>query len=608
MKKSRILVLDEDPGPGREVGLSVPDHAVEFDYRAPSQLSDADCDLSSYAAVAVPIRNARPDLIDLLSGPRADGGPVFLYRGAPPLEEAAHWVIHGTPAGRAPEGKGDGQLLPESLEYYAMTSLYRQCLRMMVCHDAGGLIARITDAFTGEMGTQGCVMWLPSPDEPDEFIVASVHGAIAIDGEGSRFRLSQSDLAEAVWAGLPFPAPSGGLYVPLRHQAKTVGLVKLGDRDTHGGYAEPELHTAQVLADYAAAALNTVNRLGRIDKISLRDPETGAHSAAFLEDYFEKEKNKAGRFRRPLSVVFLVFENIAFLSEQTRENVVTGAVVATVDAIRRALRESDLLARQDANRFCIVLPETDSFGAALAVRRLRKAIRDTSRIRFLGIDFSLQAFFMSATSPRDGRDLKDLMRLAEEKHLRQQKSALHRMRLRERPFWEAFDLLVGKPDAYDLLRRGEEVPFFQRIRRDLGRNGHFSMPRENFLRVLEAIAQDIAGTREERGIVIVAGPTPEIYKQIFLSYQPEPPSKKNIYIVGQAGSTRFDARNLLYISAEDEMLKDREVILCLKENGAYGLFGADRGEEVEGFNTADEWLVDAMIEKFQEMYLLQGNF
>jgi hypothetical protein len=56
------------------------------------------------------------------------------------------------------------------------------------------------------------------------------------------------------------------------------------------------------------------------------------------------------------------------------------------------------------------------------------------------------------------------------------------------------------------------------------------------------------------------------------------------------------------------MLRDREVLLYLKENGAFALFGADRGGEIEGFNTADEWLVEAMMEKFQNMYLLQGNF
>jgi diguanylate cyclase (GGDEF)-like protein len=621
MKRSRILVLEGNADGARESRLSVLDHVVEFDYRSADQLSDGDSDLSAYAAVAVPMASARPDVIERLSAQPSGGGPVFLYRGGPPLHEVARWVIWGSPSDGVQEGQGSDRLLSESLEYYSMASMYQQCLRMMACQDEENLLVQIADAFTGELNTESCVVWLASSEEPDELVIASVRGVIGIEREGSRFHLSRSDIAEAVWTGGPFVVPAGSaagsgapvaigssLYVPLRFQEKPVGLVKLGDRDGQRPYAERDLHMAQIIADYAAAALNMVDRLGRIDKIALRDPETGAHSAAFLEDYFDKERYKASRFRRPLSVVFLVVENLSYLVEQTRENVVTGALVTMVDAIRKALRDSDLLARQDANRFCIVLPETDAFGAALAMRRFRKAVRGKNRIQFLGSEFTLQPFFMSATCPRDGRDLADLVRVAEEKHVRQQKSPLHRMRLGDRPFWEAFDALVGKPDAHELLRKGEDVPHFQRIRRDLGRNGHFSMPRENFLRILEATAQDVACTRGERGIVIVAGPTPEIYKQIFLAFQADPPSRKNIYIVGTAGNTRFDAQNLLYVAADDEMLRDREVILCLKENGAYGLFGTDRGVEVEGFNTADEWLVEAMLDKFQEMYLLQGNF
>lgn len=607
MKKSRILVLENGAGEGRETRLSVLDHAVEFEYLAPDVVSSPEFDLSSFAAVAVPIASARPDLIERLSAAHPESGPVFLYRGGPPLHEVARWVIWGSPSETDAGGHVGDRLLSESLEYYSMASMYQQCLRMMACQDGETLLAQLAEAFTGELATESCVVWLAGSEEPDEMVIASVRGIIGIEQEGSRFFLSQSEIAEAVWTGAPFLAGSS-MYIPLRHQEKPVGLVKLGSRNNQRPYGDRDLHMARIIADYAAAALNMVDRLGRIDKISLRDPETGAHSAAFLEDYFEKERYRATRFRRPLSVVFLVIENLAFLTEQTREDIVTDALVRTVDAVRKALRDSDLLARQDANRFCIVLPETDGFGAALAVRRFRKAIRDTTGIRFLGAEFSLQPFFMSATCPRDGRDLPELIRVAEEKHARLQKSPLHRMRLAERPFWEAFDALVGNPDGYELLRKGEDVPYFQRIRRDLGRNGHFSIPRESFLRILEAMAQDANSSADDRGIVIVAGPTPEIYKQVFLSFQSDPPSRRNVYIVGLAGNTRFDAKNLLYVAADDEMLKDREVILCLKENGAYALLGTDRGGEVEGFNTADEWLVDAMLEKFQQMYLLQGSF
>jgi diguanylate cyclase (GGDEF)-like protein len=617
MKTSRILVIEERSSPGRELRLNLLDHAVEFDFRDSAKENLETLDLSRYAAIVAPVESARTRMIRVLSDANRYGGPLFLYRDEPPVHEVARWVIWGSPSHDGPEGPVADRLLAESLEYYSMASMYQQCLEMMSTQDEEKLLAQVTETFVNALEGASCVIWLVSSSDPDEMLIASVRGAIGIDREGSRFFLSRSDTAEYVWKGDPFLVSTGGekgvrsgsdLFVPLLHQGNPMGLVKLGERSDGKPFGEREIHMARIIADYAAGALNTVDRLGRIEKVSLRDPETGAYSAAFLADYFEKERYKASRFHRPLSVVFLVVENYSFLMEQIRESIVVGALTSMVNTVRKAVRDSDLVAREEGNRFCIVLPETDSFGALLAVRRLRKAVKEKCRIQFLGTEFFLQPFFMSATSPRDGREFPDLLRVAEEKFARQQKSPLHRMRLLERPFWDAFEILVGRRENYDLLRKGEDVPYFLRFRKDLGRNAHFSVPRETWLRILEAVAQDVAATPGERGLVIAAGPTPEIYKQIFLSFKPSLTLHRNVYVIGQSGSTRFDSKNLMYVAAEDEQLKDREFVLHLKEGGAYGFFCSARENEVEGFNTADESLVEAMVEKAKEMYQLQGNF
>ena len=617
MKTSRILVIEERSSPGRELRLNLLDHAVEFDFRDSAKENLETLDLSRYAAIVAPVESARTRMIRVLSDANRYGGPLFLYRDEPPVHEVARWVIWGSPSHDGPEGPVADRLLAESLEYYSMASMYQQCLEMMSTQDEEKLLAQVTETFVNALEGASCVIWLVSSSDPDEMLIASVRGAIGIDREGSRFFLSRSDTAEDVWKGDPFLVSTGGekgvrsgsdLFVPLLHQGNPMGLVKLGERSDGKPFGEREIHMARIIADYAAGALNTVDRLGRIEKVSLRDPETGAYSAAFLADYFEKERYKASRFHRPLSVVFLVVENYSFLMEQIRESIVVGALTSMVNTVRKAVRDSDLVAREEGNRFCIVLPETDSFGALLAVRRLRKAVKEKCRIQFLGTEFFLQPFFMTATSPRDGREFPDLLRVAEEKFARQQKSPLHRMRLLERPFWDAFEILVGRRENYDLLRKGEDVPYFLRFRKDLGRNAHFSVPRETWLRILEAVAQDVAATPGERGLVIAAGPTPEIYKQIFLSFKPSLTLHRNVYVIGQSGSTRFDSKNLMYVAAEDEQLKDREFVLHLKEGGAYGFFCSARENEVEGFNTADESLVEAMVEKAKEMYQLQGNF
>lgn len=587
--------------------MVVYDRPVEFDIRPSNRLARDGIDVSRYCAVIAPVECAERDFLDSLGTDPKSGPMIFLYRGEPPLREAARWVAWTNPAAEGGDPELTDRLLTESLEYYSLASLYQQCLKIMTSQDDDKVLAQITDTFVHELGAESCVIWMVSPADPDEMMIASVRGAINIDREGSRFFLSQSEIADSVWNGKPF-LHDLAVYVPLFHQEKPIGLVKLGERLDRKSYGERDLYVARVISDYAATALKMVERLFRMEKISLRDPETRAYSAAFLEDYLEKERYKAGRFRRPLSVIFLVIDNFHFLMEQTRESLLVGALGAVVESIRKALRDSDLIARIEPNRFCIVLPETDAFGAVLTVRRLRKAVRDKARIQFLGTEFRLQTLFLSATYPQEGRDFPELLQVVEEKYGRVQKSPLYRLHLMEKSFWDCFDILVGKPDHYDLLRRGEEVPYFSRIRKDLGRSGHFCLPRESFLRMLEAVAQDVVSAPAERGLVIAAGPTPEIYKQIFLSFGNDTPTGRNIYIVGQAGTTRFDAKNLLYVTAEDERLRDREFLFYLKENGAYGLFATSRHDEMCGFNTADEWLVEAMMEKVQDMYLLQGNF
>jgi diguanylate cyclase (GGDEF)-like protein len=621
MEVARILVVQENTESSQDLRLATSQQPVEFSFCALDKVIRGEVDLSPYIAIVASLDCDHRVLIDSLREGSDDDPPLFLFRRAPPLQDIARWVTWaGTREGDDPAVTM--RLLSESMEYYSLASLYQRCLKIMACHEEEKLLTDIADTFVQELGAESCVIWLASPLDPDEMMIASVRGLISIGKEGSRFYLSQAEWAEASGRGKPFLYPfreheeaetlreagESSLYIPLMYREKPMGLVKLAARPDRKPFRNRDLYIAGIIAGYAASAWRKLTRLVRMEKVSLRDGETQAYSMAFLTDYFEKERYKAGRFRRPLSIVFLIVDNFSRLKEQTRETLVSGALSNMVDAVRKALRDSDLIARVEANRFCVVLPETDYFGTVLASRRLRKAVRECRTFRYMGTEHHLDPFFVSATFPRDGKNLMDLWKDAEEKYHGQKQSPFHRLHLPEKVLWNAFDILVGKPEYYDLLREGRSVPYFSRFKRDRGRNGHFCLSRENFLRMVESVAQDTVSRNMKRGLVIAAGPRPEIFKQIFLSLGPDAGNGRNIYIIGRAGSTRFDSKNILYVNAEDEQLRDREIILFLKENGAYGLFATDRQDEVCGFNTADEWLVDSMMEKVQETYRLQGNF
>lgn len=621
MDVTRILVVQETAETSRDLWLTTSEQPVEFSFCTSAQVIRGEVDLTPYVAIVATLDCDHRALADSLREGPDDGPPLFLFRSEPPLQEITRWVTWTRPQEEA-DPAITGRLLSESMEYYSLASLYQQCLKIMACQDEEKLLSHVAETFTHELGAESCVIWIASPLDPDEMMIASVRGLISINREGSKFHLSQTDLADATWRGKPFLYPNeaedepglqrpdgqANLYIPLQYREKPIGLVKLVARTDRKSFSDRDIYIASIIAGYAASAWKNVNRLVGMEKVSLRDTETHAYSLAFLSDYFEKERYKAGRFRRPLSVVFIIIDNLANLVEQTRETLVAGALSNMVDAVRKALRDSDLIARVEQNRFCVVLPETDYFGSVLASRRLRKAVRENLPIQYLATEHFLETFFVSATFPRDGKDLSQLWQTAGEKHLLQKKNPFHRMHLQGKDLWDAFDILVGKREYYDSLRAGGNVTYFSRFKRDLGRNGHFCLRRETFQRMVESVAQDAVSLNRKRGLVIAAGPRPEIFKQIFTTRESGEENGRNIYIIGRAGNTRFDSKNLMYVNAEDEHLRSREIVLFLKEEGAYGLFASDREDEVYGFNTADEWLVDSMMEKVQETFLLQGSF
>src|SRR5512132_4178874 len=98
MKSSRILIFEERPSPDRELRLNLLDHAVEFDFRDPEKEDLEALDLSRYAAIVAPVDSARAGLVGVLSDAKRYCGPLFLYRGAPPVHEVSRWVIWGAPS------------------------------------------------------------------------------------------------------------------------------------------------------------------------------------------------------------------------------------------------------------------------------------------------------------------------------------------------------------------------------------------------------------------------------------------------------------------------------------------------------------------------------
>ena len=100
------------------------------------------------------------------------------------------------------------------------------------------------------------------------------------------------------------------------------------------------------------------------------DPATRVGNYQRLRLTLEYEFLRAARYGHPLSCVIVRVE-----PAKSGEGVAEPLLVEIVDRLKASLRGADLLFRFDAERFAVLLPETDGPGARSAVQRMILSLR-----------------------------------------------------------------------------------------------------------------------------------------------------------------------------------------------------------------------------------------
>ena len=211
------------------------------------------------------------------------------------------------------------------------------------------------------------------------------------------------------------------------------------------------------------------------------------------------------------------------------------------------------------------------------------------------------SFPETSVSPEmNGDTLDKLTEAAEKKLVRLRRSPVYKYQLQEKGFWDIYDIIVGEQYKYEDSAIERKSYDYWKVKSDYGRNRYFSIKSEEYSRIIEIMAQDLCIDREERGILVLAGPRPEFIRQILSTFEVgEVPSKK-VYILGRKAIPKFEAKNVLIIPADDIRLDSSNIILYLKDSGAFGFLSMIRDGLIYGFNTSDEVLVETLYEKLQD--------
>jgi diguanylate cyclase (GGDEF)-like protein len=331
-----------------------------------------------------------------------------------------------------------------------------------------------------------------------------------------------------------------------------------------------------------------------LERVSLRDRDTGAYHLGYFADHAGKEFYKARRYGRSFSIAVVTADGLEGLRRAAGSEAVRAAARALVAAVGRAGRDADVLARVSDGEYFALLPETDRLGALAFCRRAAEEIRREPALRALEQAGPVHLALGAATFPRDGEDFDALLRAGRARQDEARGSIVRLLGLDRGAtgFWELADALLG----------GAALP-------EAGATVRLPPDPELFRAVQAEVAREIGRDPRARAAVYAADPEAGLAAPLARALPPVAGLARagdagaRVVVLGARRAAREPSHPLLTaVRVEgDARLASHGFLLLLSERAAYGLVQAPSGALV---HTSDAPLVDLLVARLATVYSL----
>ena len=141
-----------------------------------------------------------------------------------------------------------------------------------------------------------------------------------------------------------------------------------------GGFAKETRTLAEWLASQAAVALDNARLHEIVQRQAITDDLTGLVNRRRFIEALDAEIERARRFGSPLTVVLADLDNFKRVNDEHGHHAGDDVLRSFAGLLRSHVRDVDVGGRIGGEEFAIVLPETDSAGAASVAERIRESL------------------------------------------------------------------------------------------------------------------------------------------------------------------------------------------------------------------------------------------
>jgi diguanylate cyclase (GGDEF)-like protein len=233
----------------------------------------------------------------------------------------------------------------------------------------------------------------------DRIFVSRQRGVLAA-GFSQRALAVVNDVAARPEWPCCFPGIGSELCAPLISLGDILGAIVLGHDDPHY-FSDDDRSIAQAAADVCATAARNLQLADELRRIANLDSLTGLYNQQSFHMAVTQEIARARRHKKEFGLIIADLRGFKQVNAKLGQDAGDELLRHIGAAMKSSLRNNDVLARYQGDRFAVLLPEISSDGITTVLGKLWQSLQALA-VPLPAERPNLQAAWASVVFPQDG--------------------------------------------------------------------------------------------------------------------------------------------------------------------------------------------------------------
>lgn len=201
--------------------------------------------------------------------------------------------------------------------------------------------------------------------------------------------------------------------IPMVSKNNTLGVIEIINVSPEL-IEEKGLQALDVLADFAAIAIENAHYVSRIERLSIHDDWTNLYNARHMYKILDEEIERSEKKGETFSLIFFDMDHLKKVNDAHGHLVGANLLKKVGDLLINLSGPLDRGARYGGDEFVLILPAMGKKGALRMAEKIRDALERAVFFKKEGLNVRVTASFGVATFPDDAKSREEIIRKADE--------------------------------------------------------------------------------------------------------------------------------------------------------------------------------------------------